>query len=208
MASDYHRPALRAELLSAGRRLLLQEGYAGFSLRTLAHSLGVSHNAPYRHFGSREELILAIVREDQARFDAALAEGVRGVADPEERLYRLGEAYVAFFLDNPETLALFQALSDRIGFQGAAVSALFSAVACGGDPAVAPGGEAVEDGYALLEAAARPFASRYPGLSEREIVLGFWAKVHGLASLLASKPELLPAEGRRERISRVIRSAF
>ncbi|HOX33838.1 MAG TPA: TetR/AcrR family transcriptional regulator [Spirochaetales bacterium] len=205
MPTDYHHPNLRASLLAEGRSLLISEGYAHFSLRKLAQGLGVSHNAPYRHFASREELILAIVREDQARFDAALAAGIEGVADPEERLYRLGEAYVGFFLDNPEVLLLFQILSERIGFQGEAIVSLFTGTACA---EAREGGSGERDGYALLAEAARPLAPRFPGLSEGEILLGFWAKVHGLASLLVSKPEYLPAEGRRERVARLVRTAF
>ena len=79
MEKAYHKENLRAELLAGGRRLLIRDGYANFSLRKLAKELEVSHAAPYRHFPSREALIRAIVQEDESSFARALAEGVKGV---------------------------------------------------------------------------------------------------------------------------------
>jgi len=206
MPSDYHHRELRNSLLDAGRRLLLVDGYAQFSLRKLAASLGVSHNAPYRHFTSREELILAIVREDADRFYAALAAGVTGVEDPEERLFGLGEAYVNFFLDNPEVLLLFETLPGQVSLNGAAMASLFSPP-CHGAEIQDKNGQSA-DGYRLLEAAAKPFSARFPGLSDEEIVLGYWAKVHGLASLLVSQRNFLAAENIRERVKVLVRTPF
>lgn len=199
MASEYHRPNLRAELLAEGRRLLVQEGYAQFSLRRLAAALEVSHNAPYRHFPSREDLIKAIVSEDSARFVAALAKGIEGVQEPRERLYRLGEAYVEFFLDNPEVLVLFETLPGQLAAQGEALMACFS-----------PQGteEVMGQGYALLKDSTQPFSARFEGLSEREVILGYWAKVHGLASLLIGQKGFLPELGLRERMRVLIRTPF
>jgi len=206
MTPAYHHANLRASLLEEGRRLLLAEGYAHFSLRKLASALGVSHNAPYRHFASREELIAGIVSEDAARFDAALAAGVVGVEDPEERLYRLGEAYVFFFLDNPEILLLFETLPGQLAVRGEVLASIFSQPAPrhGEEPSV----ECAGDGYELLSEAALPFAGRFPGLEPQEIALGYWAKVHGLASLLVAKRGLLPEESLRDRVRTLVRTPF
>jgi Transcriptional regulator len=211
MPESYHRQNLRSELIDEGRRLLLAEGYPQFSLRKLASRLGVSHNAPYRHFASREELIRAIVNGDMARFNAAMAAGVESVDDPYERLYKLGEAYVFFFLDNPEVLVLLETLPGQLASQGEALASLFSGSETEGkrgDSGLHETAGPDNDGYALLEEATRPFAARFPGLSEREIILGYWAKVHGLASLLVNQKDFLPPEGREERVRTLVRTPF
>ncbi|MFH2115957.1 MAG: TetR/AcrR family transcriptional regulator [Spirochaetota bacterium] len=206
MTLDYHHRELRNSLLESGRRLLLADGYAQFSLRKLAASLGVSHNAPYRHFASREELIVAIVRKDADRFHAALAAGVSGVDEPEERLYRLGEAYIFFFLDNPEVLLLFETLPGQVALNGAAIASLFIPP-CHDRGAIEDKGRS-EDGYRLLEDAVKPFSARFPLLSDEEIVLGYWAKVHGLASLLVSQRDLLATRSIKERVKVLVRTPF
>ncbi len=206
MTSAYHHSNLRASLLEEGRRLLLAEGYAHFSLRKLASALGVSHNAPYRHFASREELIAGIVSEDAARFDAALAAGIADVADAEERLYRLGEAYVFFFLDNPEVLLLFETLPGQLAARGEVLASLFSEPS--GCARREAGSESAKDGYELLREAALPFAGRFPGLERQEIALGYWAKVHGLACLLVAKRGLLPEESLRDKVRTLVRTPF
>lgn len=206
MPSEYHHRNLRASLVETGRRLLLTDGYAQFSLRKLAATLEVSHNAPYRHFASREELILAIVKEDAARFHEALAAGVAGIDDPEERLYRLGEAYVFFFLDNPEVLLLFETLPGQAALSGAALASLFSSPCRSGDTVNSDNPD--EDGYHLLEEATKPFSTRFPGLSGDEIILGYWAKVHGLASLLVSQHDAFAGVPSKERVRVLVRTPF
>jgi hypothetical protein len=210
MDNSYHHENLRAVLIERGRTLLLRDGYAQFSMRRLAAELGVSHAAPYRHFASREELITVIVREDGTRFDRALAAGVEGVTEPYERLYRLGEAYVFFFLDNPEVLLLFNALPSQIALQGEALANLFSSGFPGAKVHPEEGGSEYpnDEGYTLLREATRPFTDRFAGLSDREIILGYWAKVHGLASLLVSQKVFLPKESLRERVSVLVRTPF
>jgi AcrR family transcriptional regulator len=210
MDATYHHENLRSELMEKGRNLLLRDGYAHFSLRQLAKELGVSHAAPYRHFGSREALIEAIVREDGERFNRALSSGVEGMTDPYERLYRLGESYVLFFFDHPEILALFSFLPGQVALQGERLASLFSPLSCGEGPeGILNGAVSPKDkGYSLLEEATEPFKARFQGLSDREIILGYWAKVHGLASLLVSQKGFLPENSLRERIQRLVRTPF
>jgi AcrR family transcriptional regulator len=210
MDAAYHHENLRSELMEKGRSLLLRDGYAHFSLRQLAKELGVSHAAPYRHFGSREALIEAIVREDGERFNRALSAGVEGLTDPYERLYRLGEAYVLFFFDHPEILALFSFLPGQVALQGEHIASLFSPLGCAEGSEGVPNGAVYpkDKGYVLLEEAAEPFKLRFQGLSDREIIMGYWAKVHGLASLLVSQKGFLPEEGLRERVGVLVRTPF
>lgn len=204
---SYHHGDLRRALIQGGLTLLARDGLAAFSLRALAQELGVSHAAPYRHFSSREELLAEIVRESMARFGEALASSAFVEGEDEENLYRLGEAYVTFYLDNPEILALFSLLPGELAERGGALGRILKA-----SPMAEPG----EDGPGLMEdrtfmmlrRAASAFLDKYPGLSERDVLLGFWAKAHGLAALLVSQPDWFAPEGLKSGLARVIRKAF
>jgi AcrR family transcriptional regulator len=105
--SPYHHPALRAALLEAAEEELREFGTLGFSLRRIAIRAGVSHAAPYRHFRDREELLSALVWETQEAFTTALRDArEHGAGISNERLFRIGEAYLEFARENPERLSL------------------------------------------------------------------------------------------------------
>jgi AcrR family transcriptional regulator len=203
----YHREDLRRELLDRGLAQLARDGLAAFSMRELAQELGVSHAAPYRHFSSREELLAEIVREGMARFEEALGSSEFVEGEDEENLYRLGEAYVTFYLDNPEILALFSLLPGQLAERGGTLGRILKASPIA-DP-IAGDLDLMEDGtFAMLRRAASAFLGKYPGLSEKDVLLGFWAKAHGLAALLVSQRDWFAPEDLKSGLSRVIRRAF
>jgi len=53
----------RATILSAGRDLFLSQGYQGTSVDQIAAVAEVSKQTVYKHFGDKQELLLAIVNE-------------------------------------------------------------------------------------------------------------------------------------------------
>ena len=70
------------------------------SLREVARRLGVSHQAPYKHFASRDHLIAEVMRRCFADLTAALRD--RDASDdPDEDLRRLGRAYLGHALGRP-----------------------------------------------------------------------------------------------------------
>jgi AcrR family transcriptional regulator len=62
----------RRELLDAVIESVARDGIGGRSLRALAESVGTSHRMLIHHFGSRDELMLAIVEEIESRQAATL----------------------------------------------------------------------------------------------------------------------------------------
>ena len=55
----YHHGDLRNALILKALDVLDEKGVAGLSLREIARQTGVGHNAPYRHFKNKTELLEA-----------------------------------------------------------------------------------------------------------------------------------------------------
>lgn len=56
----------RAQILAAAKRALLESGYAGLSTRRVAEAAGVPLSQIHYHFGSRQNLVLALLAEENA----------------------------------------------------------------------------------------------------------------------------------------------
>ncbi|WP_278103466.1 TetR/AcrR family transcriptional regulator [Microbacterium proteolyticum] len=107
-ARSYHHGDLRTRLLDVAEELLEEGGVGALSLREVARRADVSHNAPYRHFASKDELLAALAASG---FDG-LAASRADISDPRNALVESGLAYVRFALEHR---ALF-----RLMFSGAA----------------------------------------------------------------------------------------
>lgn len=70
----------RARILEAAERKLSEVGPEALRLTDLAAELGISHPAILHHFGSREELIIAVITRATARLNARLAEAIESGA--------------------------------------------------------------------------------------------------------------------------------
>jgi AcrR family transcriptional regulator len=56
----YHHGDLRRAIVAAAVDILSETQSLEFSLRELARRAGVSHNAPYKHFADKRELLAAV----------------------------------------------------------------------------------------------------------------------------------------------------
>lgn len=101
----YHHGTLKKEMIEKGLQLLNNGGIEGFSLRKVAMMCGVSHAAPYKHFKSKEELIIAIVDEVKVSFMLALEEAVNTYPENiEKQVIEMAKCYVKFMVENPDYL--------------------------------------------------------------------------------------------------------
>jgi AcrR family transcriptional regulator len=57
----------RDELVEAAAALLDEGGVAAVTLREVGRRAGVSHNAPYKHFADKQDLLAAVVARDLRR---------------------------------------------------------------------------------------------------------------------------------------------
>ncbi|MFC0541186.1 TetR/AcrR family transcriptional regulator [Kutzneria chonburiensis] len=92
----------REALLDAAARLLDAGGVEAVTLREVGRQAGVSHNAPYKHFPSKEALLAAFAARELER-RAARPEPS---SSPAERLRDALHSYVRWALDSPARFRL------------------------------------------------------------------------------------------------------
>ena len=147
-------------------------GSAPLSLRAVARRAGVSHNAPYHHFGDRQQLLKRVAERAMREL---LASQQRALADAEEgkaRAVAVGMAYISYAVEHPN-----------------AFTAIF-------DPEICVPGAPTETMGALIEANEQLLADVVLaawGTDDLDArCAGFWATVHGLATFVIAGH--LPAE--------------
>jgi AcrR family transcriptional regulator len=98
----YHHGDLRRTLLDAALALIAEAGPQGFTLREVARRAGVSHNAPYRHFRDKQELLAAVATEGFDKLTLRMHRAMSRAADPLARFRQCGRGYIGFALASPE----------------------------------------------------------------------------------------------------------
>ncbi|HEY1756847.1 MAG TPA: TetR/AcrR family transcriptional regulator [Bryobacteraceae bacterium] len=161
----YHHANLKQSLLGAAVHLLAEAGPQGFTLREVARRAGVSHNAPYRHFKDKDDLLAAMAAEGFDRLTASMNAAIAEGDSAADRLGLAGRGYVEFAVGSPQHLVV-----------------MFETTVAGCSPKYAEAGmrafqvllngiEAVQAEGGLPEGDPHPFA------------VVAWAAVHGLAKL-------------------------
>ncbi len=171
-AGDLREACVREALSIVG-----ESGLEALSLREVARRLGVSHQAPYKHFASRDHLLAELVGRAFEDFAAHLDARARS-DDPVLDFLHMGQAYLAYAQSHP--------LHYRLMF-GAKLP----------DPAAHP--EMMRRGqhaFSMLLAGARLMPNRLPDAPVELDALFAWSAVHGLATLLethaAQAADLVP----------------
>ncbi|HTB20719.1 MAG TPA: TetR/AcrR family transcriptional regulator [Bryobacteraceae bacterium] len=100
----YHRVNLKQSLLDAALGLIAEAGPQGFTLREVARRAGVSHNAPYRHFRDKDDLLAAVAAQGFDRLTEAMIKAMTKGRTAAERLTLAGRGYLQFALQSPQHL--------------------------------------------------------------------------------------------------------
>lgn len=94
-ATGEHDVGGRERLLAVAVRLFAVKGYAATTVRDILRTAGVTAPVLYYHFGNKEGLFLALVRDGIQKVEAARLEALGGTASVVERLRRYCLANVA-----------------------------------------------------------------------------------------------------------------
>lgn len=167
--ATYHHGNLQSALEDAALSLLETQPAARISLREVARLAGVSHNAPYNHFGDRAALLHALGVRAMSDLVEVQERAVETETDPVSRVRALGAAYVGYAADHPQAFALV--FDPEYCPPGALDPEL--------DPLVARSATLLRGEVAAL--------LQLPGFEGRDptaMLAGVWASVHGLAVLV------------------------
>jgi AcrR family transcriptional regulator len=165
---------LRHEILDAAERLLIETGSEdAVSIRAVADAVGVTPPSIYLHFADKNELLFEVCEKHFDQFDRYLEAAAGESDDPLESLRLRGRAYVQFGLEHPEQY--------RILFMGkpGETPVDFEATRM---RRIASFDHLVQGVQRCIDAGA--ISARDPVL----VSMGMWAAVHGVTSLLISKP--------------------
>jgi AcrR family transcriptional regulator len=69
----------RRQILAAATRIISQRGYYGFAIQEVARQCGITNAGLLYYFGSKEQLLIALL-EDRDRRDAAAVTSIAGLA--------------------------------------------------------------------------------------------------------------------------------
>lgn len=166
----YHHGDLPAAMIAAGLELTRTGGPDALSLREVARRVGVSPNAAYRHFASRDAVLGAVSREIESAMaqrmvdSGALSTPSRGT----DLLRAVGMGYIEFALAEPGwfAVAFFSGMDDEPG--RVETSPAYRALAYALDVMVDDGGLAQD----------RRAQAQWP----------CWSAVHGFAELALRGP--------------------
>ena len=172
----YHHGDLRRAIVRAALEILSETQSVEFSLRELARRAGVSHNAPYKHFAEKRELLAAVSTAGFELLTRRMSNAMAAHTHARAQLFAMLRAYIRHGVQNP---ALY-----RLMFGGYLSSP--------DDRRPAIERAAAEKTKALLTEAivkgafGRSIANTTR--NERKIagaILACWSLVHGLTMLLA-----------------------
>lgn len=176
-AAPYHHGDLKAELIGIAIDCIETDGVSKLSLRKIANRAGVSHNAPYMHFSSKEALLDAVVAHGfallRSRISEAGGDDKLTAADWADRVKMGFRAYVTFARDHPGLYALMhvpqakQRPSDQHTREDAGADA--------------PGTATLRGLAATLEAGQK--LGKVRAVNSKDLALWVWTTLHGVASL-------------------------
>ncbi len=194
------RRSLRELLIEAGVALAREGGPDALVLREAARRVGVSHNAAYRHFANREDLLRAVADRARAELARAMRQRLaevdpadRSLEAAKRRLHLAGMAYVQFATTQP---GLF-----RTAFTGPGLTAKGAH-----HPPTANEGEIGP--FELLQRQIEELvqAAGMPARARRYASLAAWAAMHGLSTLaLDGQLDGLSDPERDEVVDRLVR---
>lgn len=164
----------RERFLDEAMAIIAEGDGANLSLREVARRLGVSHQAPYKHFQNRNHLLGEAVGRVFTEMGDALER--RPKQDhPAKDLGEIGRAYLAFASHRPSTYRFIYEfpVTDLAGFESVEAKA--------------------SSAFQVLLSAVTRLTQVPDEVFNRECALFAWATVHGMASLSAQR--ILPSIG-------------
>ncbi|MBK6884136.1 MAG: TetR/AcrR family transcriptional regulator [Flavobacteriales bacterium] len=92
------------EIIEAAGRLITEDGYAKLTTKRLAERMQFSEAALYRHFASKEAILVRMIEQLTASVQERMMEVAEREELPEPRLRAMFESHFSYFKAHPEYL--------------------------------------------------------------------------------------------------------
>ncbi len=89
------------EIIEAAGKILTASGISGLTIKNLAKEMKFSESAIYRHFASKEEIIIALLEYLAESMDERYANAIKSEQSPEEKFSTLFQNQFSFFKKHP-----------------------------------------------------------------------------------------------------------
>ena len=170
MAPKAIEQTLREKVIKAAVKYVADNGPDGLSFRQIAADAGVSHQAPYHHFGDRSAIFGEIALEGFRKFAVVMGAPARADEDT-ENCVRLCERYVDFAIANKGHFRV-----------------MFRADLCQMHESPETQ-KAADDAFATLLEAVSEMVGDSASIDEIRIqATAMWSLAHGLATLIIDGP--------------------
>ena len=104
--------ARRQQIVSAAIVIIADLGYSGATFTNIAAQAGISPGLINYHFGSKDELLSAVMASVNADLDQAVADQASGAESCLEALEGMIIGFVRFCADHPAAMQAFRAIAD------------------------------------------------------------------------------------------------
>jgi AcrR family transcriptional regulator len=104
-------------IIQSALKLFSRKGFRGTTIKDIAHEVGVTEGAIYRHFQSKEDLIEHITEKIVGEIDLLLEEEVLSRENFKEQIEALIESLACYAFNNPDSfryLAVYHLLRNDI----------------------------------------------------------------------------------------------
>ena len=170
MAPKAIEQTLREKVIKAAVKYVADNGPDGLSFRQIAADAGVSHQAPYHHFGDRSAIFGEIALEGFRKFAVVMGAPARADEDT-ENCVRLCERYVDFAIANKGHFRV-----------------MFRADLCQMHDSPETQ-KAADDAFATLLEAVSEMVGDSASIDEIRVqATAMWSLAHGLATLIIDGP--------------------
>jgi AcrR family transcriptional regulator len=92
------------EIIEAAGHLVTEDGFAALTTKRLADRMHFTEAALYRHFKSKEEILVTMLHHLAANIDERLGQVACEHADPVERIQAMFDSQFTYFQKNPQYL--------------------------------------------------------------------------------------------------------
>ena len=103
------------QLLDHAERLLIENGYGGFSLEGLCRAAGVSRPIVYEHFGSKDGVYIACLRRIRGEFEQAISDAAGSATELAEVFARGADAFFEILERDPRRWSLVYGTTMLVG---------------------------------------------------------------------------------------------